>query len=181
MGRRPANLPPRARWIAKADEASEEGSNTTGTASTLLETEGFLFSAIAPSLIEAYQGTEYRVDGPQGFTLRIGQRSAELAAAHAAHRANCSAFITAWNPFSEATDDAVNRERQAQLWAELTRRGLHHEPGIGQHPSHQWPGEDSVLVFGLDQEAAKTLAHRFQQNAFVWAGADAVPQLILMR
>jgi len=36
-------------------------------------------------------------------------------------------------------------------------------------------------VYGLTLEAAKTLGSRLEQNAFVCNGADAVPQLILLR
>jgi len=36
-------------------------------------------------------------------------------------------------------------------------------------------------VPGLSLEASKSLGARFEQNAIVWSGADAVPQLILLR
>jgi Protein of unknown function (DUF3293) len=49
--------------------------------------------------------------------------------------------------------------------------------GIGKHPSNNWPGEVSVLVLGLDLEAAKSLARHYEQHAFVWAAGDGVPQL----
>ena len=42
-------------------------------------------------------------------------------------------------------------------------------------------GEASYLIFGLTLEAAKMLGMRLEQNAIVWAGVDAVPQLILLR
>jgi len=53
--------------------------------------------------------------------------------------------------------------------------------GIGKHPSNDWPGEDSFLVFGLNLEAARALGARFEQNGFIWSSADGVPQLILLR
>ncbi len=64
---------------------------------------------------------------------------------------------------------------------ELGRRSLAYIEGIGQHPSKQWPGEASYLVFGLELEAAKTLGRALRQNAIVWSDADAVPRLILLR
>ena len=61
------------------------------------------------------------------------------------------------------------------------RFSLEFVAGIGQHPSNQWPGEPSYLVFGLTLEAAKTLGTRLEQNAIVWNGSDGTPQLILLR
>ena len=141
----------------------------------------FSASAIDPRTVQAYLETEYRVYGEPGFTLRVGQASADLLAAHKRQKADCSAFLTAFNPFSEPFDEAANKARQAALAQELTRRSLVFLPGIGQHPSNEWPGEDSFLVFGLTLEAAKVLGSKFEQNGFVWNGPDAVPQLILLR
>jgi len=36
-------------------------------------------------------------------------------------------------------------------------------------------------VPGLARAAAQELGRQFQQNAIIWAGADAVPELILLR
>lgn len=141
----------------------------------------FSASAIDPATVQAYLETEYRVHGASGFTLRVGQASADLLVAHKRQKVACSAFLTACNPLSEAFDAAANAERQAALAKELARRSLVFLPGIGQHPSNAWPGEESFLVFGLTLEAAKVLGSRFEQNAIVWSGADAVPQLILLR
>ena len=141
----------------------------------------FSASAIDPRTGQAYLETEYRVHGKPGFTLRVGQASADLLSAHKRQKADCSAFLTACNPFSEPFDVAANAERQAALAKELSRRSLMFLPGIGQHPSNEWPGEESFLVFGLTLEAAKVLGSKFEQNGFIWTGADAVPQLILLR
>lgn len=132
-------------------------------------------------MIQAYRDTDYRVHGDEPFTLRVGEASAALAAAHKRHRVDCSAYITAWNPFSRAFSDKANAERHAALAREISQRSLACIEGIGQHPSNQWPGEMSYLIFGLTLEAAKALGARLEQNAIVWAGADAVPQLILLR
>ena len=141
----------------------------------------FPASAIDPLTVQAYLETEYRVQGEPGFTLRVGQASAELLSAHRRYQADYSAFLTACNPFSEAFDATANAARQSVLAEELARCGLVFLPGIGQHPSNEWPGEESFLVLGLTLEAAKSLGLRFEQNAFVWNGADAVPRLILLR
>jgi hypothetical protein len=138
-------------------------------------------SAIDPPTLQAYLETDYRVHGEPGFTLRVGRASAELLAAHKRRRTDCSAFLTACNPFSQPLDAAANAARQAALAKELSSRSLAFLPGVGQHPSNGWPGEDSFLVFGLTLEAAKALGTRLEQNGIIWSGADAVPQLILLR
>lgn len=145
--------------------------------------EGFLLSAslIDSTIVQAYRETEYRVFAEPAFILKVGQASAELLAAHKRHKTQCSAFLTACNPFSQPFDAASNAERQAALAKELRQRSLVFESGIGQHPGNGWPGEESFLVYGLTLESAKVVGTRLEQNAFVWSGADAVPQLILLR
>ena len=71
-------------------------------------------SIINPSTIQAYRETEYRVLGEQPFTLRVGQVSADLLAAHQRHRVDCSAFLPASNPFSRRPGDSANANRHRQ-------------------------------------------------------------------
>lgn len=138
-------------------------------------------SVIDAGLIQAFRETHYQVHGAEPFTLRVDEPSTALAAAHKHFRADCSTYITACNPFSEDVGAASNAERHADLGLELNRRSLAYIEGIGQHPSNQWPGEASYLVFGLKLEAAKTLGRALKQNAIIWSDADAVPRLILLR
>ena len=141
----------------------------------------FFSSTIDPPTVQAYRETDYRVFAEPDFTLRVGQASAELFAIHKLHKTDCSAFLTACKPYSQAFDAASNAQRQLGLAKELKQRSLAFAPGIGQHPGNGWPGEDSFLVYGLTLEAAKALGTRLEQNAFIWSGADAVPQLIVLR
>ena len=177
-----ANLPTRARWNAKAD-AAPSGATKRATASALLFRRAFLFpdSVIDAGLIQAFRETHYQVHGAEPFTLRVDEPSTALAAAHKRFRTDCSAYITACNPFSEDVGAASNAQRHADLGLELARRSLAYVEGISQHPSNQWPGESSYLIFGLKLEAAKTLGRALKQNAIVWSYADAVPRLILLR
>ncbi len=119
--------------------------------------------------------------GDEPFTLRVSQICPELAAAYKRHRVDCSAYVTACNPFSQRLDDEANAERHAALGREIGQGSLTGVEGIGQHPSNQWPGEASYLIFGLTLDAAKTLGTRLEQNAIVWCGPDAIPQLQLLR
>ena len=145
--------------------------------------EGFFLSetTVDAVTIQAYRETEYRVHGDEPFTLRIGQACAALTSVHKRLRVDCSAYVTAYNPYSQVLDDLANVQRHAELGRELRGRSLVAVEGVGQHPSNRWPGEVSYLILGLTLEAAKVLGSRLEQNAIVWNGADAVPQLILLR
>ncbi|WP_413184345.1 DUF3293 domain-containing protein [Paraburkholderia sacchari] len=141
----------------------------------------FSDSSISRETIEAYLETHYEVLGDAPATLRPGEFNAALRALHEARHIACSAFITACNPLSEGLDSETNAARQAALARELDALGFAYVEGIGQHPSNHWPGEASFLVLGITLDAAKALGEKHQQNAIVWCGADAVPQLILLR
>ena len=146
-------------------------------------TEGFLFqdSVIDQSLIQAYLETNYHVRGAMPLTLNIGVTNAGLAALHTSHSVESRAYVTACNPFSQTPDDSVNDARQAVLARELHQHGLTHIKGIGQHPTNGWAGEQSFLVLGLSREDARRLGARYEKNAIVWCGPDAVPELVLLR
>lgn len=141
----------------------------------------FSGSIIDSATIQAYLETDYHVRGDTPVTLKIGVANPTLAALHKAHGVECSAFITACNPFSQSLDPPANDERQTALARELKQRSLTFIEGVGQHPTSDWLGEPSFLVLGLSREAAKALGIRHEQNAIVWCGPDAVPELVLLR
>ena len=147
------------------------------------KTEGFLFvhSKLDASLINAYSETEYRVTQDSSFVLKVGVPSSKLAALYKTKNVSCAAFITACNPLSKQLSETDNVNRQSELSAELKRRSLSIREGVGRHPSGDWPGEPSFLVLGLSLEAAKSLGMAFEQNAIIWCGPDAVPNLVLLR
>ena len=142
-------------------------------------------SALPPALLQAYCETRYWVNAalPEqaAFALQIDEVSKPLAALHKKFAVDCSAFVTAWNPLGESLSDSENAIRQENLLKVARARSLSWLEGIGQHPNNEWPGEHSVLIFGLSLAAAKVPAQDFEQNAFVWSGADAKPQLVLLR
>ncbi len=142
-------------------------------------------STLAPALLQAFRETHYRVNTDpadlEPLVLRVGAMSTPLANLHKKYGVDCSAYITACNPWSVSLPDAENASRQENLLRVLRSRSLRWLEGIGQHPDNQWPGEPSVLILGLSLAAAKVLAQDFAQNAFVWSGADARPQLVLLR
>lgn len=131
--------------------------------------------------IQAFVETEYRVDSDPPLTLRIGVRSEGLFALQNARGVACSAFITACNPASIQVAPAGNDQAQAALKAALQSAAVQFIEGVGQHPHSSWPGEQSVLALGLSRETAEELGRQFGQDAIVWCGRDAVPQLVLLR
>jgi len=137
-------------------------------------------TSLDAELIAAYQRTEYRVaDGRHAFVLRVEERAPLLRVCHETFDVTCSAYITAWNPRSVATPLDVNRAAMARLEQELTRAGWRWLRGEGVDPEGAWPPEPSLLVLGLDEASAVALARRYDQNALVCAGADAVPHLVI--
>jgi hypothetical protein len=139
-----------------------------------------LDSRIDSDMIRAYRATHYRVAGVAPMTLRVDAPSPALAALHKAARVESSAFVTACNPFSQRCDDPANARRQAILEQELSDTGARFLNGIGENPAGDW-AEASFLVLGLSLDAAKALGQRYDQNAVIWAGCDAVPRLVLLR
>lgn len=134
---------------------------------------------LTQELLDAYRATHYRVEHPAGaFTLRISQQSPELVNLMQASGQVCAAFITAWNPYSQPRSPEENATAQQRLLAELSDMGYVSIPGTGLDPFGQWPGEESLLVLGLPKADAIRLGRKYSQNAVVWAGEDAIPQLL---
>lgn len=138
-------------------------------------------SNIAAELVAAYENTDFRVLEPREFTLRIGVASEELRVVYAELGVSTAAYLTAWNPLSEEASREANESAQAVLAQKLALGGFATWNGLGIDPSGDWPGEDSIFVPGIDLATAKSLGREFQQNAIVWIGLDAVPQLVLLR
>ena len=141
----------------------------------------FSESLIDRNTIQAFLETEYHVFGDSPFTLRIDEPNSALAAACKKNCAESSAYITACNPNSKTLGDSENEERNNSLRQELIKRNLAFLEGEGKHPSNGWPSEASFLIFGIDLETARDLSRRMQQDAFVWAGPDWLPKLILLK
>ncbi|ATX77092.1 DUF3293 domain-containing protein [Reinekea forsetii] len=132
-------------------------------------------------MIQAYEETEYRVLGESPFVLKIGQANSDLLRLYRQQSVSTSVFITAWNPFSHAYDDTHNNKFNLDLAHDLVALELNFIDGIGQHPSGDWPGEDSFLVFGTTIDSAKLLGVTYRQNAIIWSDSDGVPQLVLLQ
>ncbi len=138
-------------------------------------------TVIPRELIMAYEATDFRVLEPHVFTLRVGQRSAELQSLYVDLGVTCAAYLTAWNPYRYETSAAENALAQQSLIRSLSLDGYPTFQGLGVDPAEKWLGEASIFVPGLSLERAKSLGIDFGQNAIVWASDDAIPQLVLLR
>lgn len=136
---------------------------------------------ISDTLIAAYQTTHYQVFVPGAtITLRIDAYSELLERLHAQYGVASSAFLTAYNPESKVTRKDANEAAQSALISNLNAVGLPLIAGAGIDPTGLWHAEPSVLVMGISRGNAITLARRYRQNAFVYSGATAVPELVLL-
>ena len=138
-------------------------------------------TCLPESLVSAYRATRYRVFTCPDFELAVGQRSSALADLYRTHAVNSAAFLTAWNPEGNLQSEATNREAFARLQERVTSLAVKVISGFGEDPDGAWAGEESLLALGLGRETACEIGAEFRQNAIVRAGADAVPELILLR
>ena len=137
---------------------------------------------IHPDKVRAFLATDYRLGHTsQDIVLTIGQFSDRLAALFISSGLACGAFITAYNPRGTVQADAANDKAHAQLAAMLSELGLQVIEGSGREEGTDWPSEKSYFALGLALEPAKAIGIHFDQDAIVWVGPDAVPQLILLR
>jgi hypothetical protein len=137
---------------------------------------------IQPGKVRAYLATDYRLGHTdQDIVLNIGQRSERLAVLFADKGVNCGAFLTAYNPRGALQPDAANHLAHAQLATQLAQLGHEVIAGSGSEKGSDWAAEESYFALGLALEPAKAIGAHFDQDAIVWVGSDAEPQLILLR
>ena len=146
----------------------------------------FETTQIHPDKVKAYLATDYRLGhAAQDIVLTIGQRSDRLAALFAAKGVNCGAFLTAYNPRGTLHPEAANHLAHAQLATQLEQLGHEVIEGAGSAAGGEkgtdWAAEESYFALGLALEDAKVMGTHFDQDAIVWVGPAAVPQLILLR
>ena len=130
-------------------------------------------------LWDAYRQTTFLAATPIGqVAIRVGESSAEVDVLLRRHNAKEWAFITAYNPASQLMDKAENQKRHANLEDDIRERGFvyFHGQGIGTDPA--WQPEVSLLIFGLDPEAAIQLGAKYGQNAIVYGKLERAAELL---
>ena len=141
-------------------------------------------TSLPDKLINSYRSAQYQTGtGPDAIVLCVDRYSEALSQLFSASGHRCAVFITACNPLGMQQSFDKNQAASERLYRRLSQL-LRPEDiigGTGLDPSGLWIGEKSFLVLGLDRARSRMLGGEFQQNAIVWAGADAIPRLILLR
>jgi len=143
------------------------------------ERRPFPGSDVHSALIDAYANTAFRVFGLSPFTLRVGELNQALPCY--SDRLQGAAFITAYNPFSEALTEEVNRQRHAALRGYLEEKGIEFCDGEGGDDAGEWPPEVSCYLSNVSLFEATKIGKQWGQNAIVWASNDQIPRLIMLR
>ena len=137
---------------------------------------------IHPDKLRAFHNTSYRLGHTEhAIVLKVEQYSPRLAELYKTRGVTCGAFITAYNPRSTVQRDDANHLAHAQLAARLQSLGVDVIEGSGSEEGTAWPAERSYFALGLTLELAQSVGTQFDQDAVVWTGSDAIPQLILLR
>ncbi len=120
------------------------------------------------SLEAAYRATHFVVEDPRwSGVILVGEPTSELDDFLRNQGLSAWAYITAYNPRSEALPDKINRARHKELLTRLEEEGVFWLRGEGRDPKGEWPPEVSVLACGLSREQAVDLGDEFGQNAIV--------------
>ena len=136
--------------------------------------------SIDPQLESAYREADYCVHiGAQELVLKIGTHDPATDRLLAEHNVAEAAFITASNPGSRKLGRAQNAERHEGLRVMVDTLGLAYLEGEGRDSHGEWGGEASLLVFGINESAARKLAANFGQNVLVYVQVGAAPRLVL--
>ena len=138
-------------------------------------------TAINEELIAAYKGANYcSGQGDSEFCLFIGVYSEQLSQMYAKTGSNSAVFITAYNPYSQIQSKEINETAHKSLLTDLAVSSIYWVEGMGHDTNSDW-WEASVLALGVSLELGSQLGTKYGQNAIVWACADAIPKLVLLR
>lgn len=129
-------------------------------------------------LIKAYKETSFIVYKPM-LTIKVDEVNEELNRLLKRNSTVDWAYITAWNPYSELTNDTINEENNNLLRNDLIKYKLFEGEGIGSDKS--WQPEKSFLILGIPLDEAILIGKKYRQNAIVVGKLNEPPQLIWIR
>jgi hypothetical protein len=132
-------------------------------------------------LLATYRRTHYRVALPDhaGATIEIG-KPAPSAITDWIGADDFAAYLTAFNPYSQALGDEENDARLADLRERLHASRARFLEGIASVPDESW-FEPSLLATHLSLAAVDAFALGFEQNAVVIVPARGVARLRVYR
>jgi hypothetical protein len=126
----------------------------------------------------AYRLTTFYVDDPSGnFGIKLDEPCPQLDALLATHAATQWAYVTAWNPRSQLLSAENNAARHEELLVQVVRLGYPVITGRGQPADADWVAEESLLILGIEENAAVLLGARFGQHAIVVGRAGECAEL----
>ena len=137
-------------------------------------------SNIDEQLIEAYKATTYVVKR-FGLSLRIGQKNLHLEEFLIDNNEFSWAFVSAFNPYSQALSFMENKARHEKLVIWLRSKGFRYATGYGIPDDPNWSPEKSVLILGISKRKAIELGNELEQNAVIFGSLGKAPQLVLLR
>lgn len=139
-------------------------------------------SRLPAAVRQAYALAWYEVDAlPHPWRLQVGQASDALLAVYTDRGVRQAAYLTACNPRGRLCSAAENAARMTALRQALTAAGWTWSEGQGRDPQGLWPGEASVLVWGMGALQACAWGRRWAQNAVLHCGRTASPRLLWLR
>ena len=129
-------------------------------------------------LLALYKDTRNRFNvlGVQ-MTLEIEKESRELAYLYQVHGARTSAILTASNPRARVLTREENHLRNRALEDGLSRRGLKVLRGEIAGDRER-SAQECFLVLGIEITTAIQRAWQYGQIAFIYAGPEAIPELV---
>ena len=134
---------------------------------------------MTPELLESYRNARYELHLSTGsVALQVDQPCSDLGGLLNSAGGSGAALLTAYNPGSVARPESENLAAQEKLKLRLLREGHRLTPATAIDPAGQWPPEPGFLVLGISFADAMSAARDFQQAAFLWCNASAVPLLI---
>lgn len=127
----------------------------------------------------AYTRAIYRADlEPEPVYLRVGEPSPALDRWLAAQGARRFAFVSAANPGSRPLSEAENKRRHLALVECVQKSGLKCVAGESYEAASGGWREASLLVCGIERQAAIALARDFGQVALLLGEAGAAVELV---
>lgn len=98
---------------------------------------------------------------------------------HFKHKAVTSAYFSFLLPGPTATQEALGAGRLSLLEHELSKRGLLYKRITTKSPVEEALSLVSVLVFSIDQQAARRLAQSFQPDKALWCNRTGASRTLL--
>ena len=124
-------------------------------------------SKIDPTLIDAYENTQYTILEPK-VSILLNQKNPILDKWLEEKNVSSWAFITAFNPYSILLPEEKNLTAQDLFREKITSLGLSFLEGKGEPFNGDFPTEDSLFIFGISKEKSMEIATEFEQNAFLF-------------